>query len=176
MKGSRLSNQIRAERLRYGLTQEALAARSGVSPVTIARFEGGSGQNLRAGTITRLCEALGLELAASPIGSETTLRRRLARERERSQRTDRRLGHARLAARLLAEPRKDGRRLIARARAVVDRWERDRLCSHHYISRWRENLAGSVERVAKGLVEPDDWTDALFQNTPWSFAFGGSQP
>ncbi|MCG6927534.1 MAG: hypothetical protein LJF30_19775 [Acidobacteria bacterium] len=75
-----------------------------------------------------------------------------------------------LAARLLAAPQSEARELIAKARAVVDRWERDRLCSRHYISRWRALLAGPVERVARALIEPSDWTDALFQNTPWSFA------
>jgi hypothetical protein len=59
---------------------------------------------------------------------------------------------------------------------VVDRWGRDRLCSQHYISRWRALLAGPVERVARALIEPSDWTDALFQNTPWSFALPGTRP
>ena len=59
---------------------------------------------------------------------------------------------------------------MTRALRVVDRWERDRLCSHHYITRWRRMLRGTVERVAQGLLDPGDWGDALFQNTPWSFA------
>jgi hypothetical protein len=53
---------------------------------------------------------------------------------------------------------------------VVDRWERDRLCSRHYISRWRRLLSGPPERVARSLLDPGDWADALFQNTPFSFA------
>jgi hypothetical protein len=53
---------------------------------------------------------------------------------------------------------------------VVDRWERDRLCSRHYISRWRRLLSGPPERVARSLLGPGDWADALFQNTPFSFA------
>jgi hypothetical protein len=61
---------------------------------------------------------------------------------------------------------------VARRRVwgVVDRWERERLCSAHYISRWRALLAGPAERVARSLVEPGEWKDALFQNTPWTFA------
>ena len=59
---------------------------------------------------------------------------------------------------------------MTRARAAVDRWERESLCSQHYVSRWRAMLAGPVEGVAKALLEPGEWADALFQNTPWAFA------
>jgi hypothetical protein len=31
-------------------------------------------------------------------------------------------------------------------------------------------LAGPVDNVARSLLEPDKWTDALFQTTPWAFA------
>ena len=95
----------------------------------------------------------------------------LARERERTRRVERRLAHTALAAHLLAAPKPEAQALVARARAVVDRWERERLCSRHYISRWRKLLAGPVRRVARELLQTSAWTDALFQNTPWSFAF-----
>jgi hypothetical protein len=61
---------------------------------------------------------------------------------------------------------------VRRARAVVERWERDGLCSAHYISRWRARLGGPVRRLAAALLEEDEWSDALLQNTPWSFALG----
>jgi hypothetical protein len=102
--------------------------------------------------------------------SQTALERLLARERERSRRLRLRLAHARLAARLLAARRSEARALIAAAGATVDRWERGRLCSRHYISRWRAMLAGPVDRVARSLLETGEWTDALFQTTPWAFA------
>ena len=60
--------------------------------------------------------------------------------------------------------------MLRKARARVDRWERERLCSEHYISRWRAMLAGPVRRIAMALLEHDEWRDALLQNTPWSFA------
>jgi hypothetical protein len=31
-------------------------------------------------------------------------------------------------------------------------------------------LAGPVERVARALLAPGEWQDALFQTTPWTFA------
>jgi len=152
------------------MSQAALAARSGVSRVTIARLEAGSAQDVRAGTLGRLCEALGLEMAVEPAGGAPALETLLARERDRGRRLERRLGHARLAAQLLVIHRSRALSLVARARAVVDRWEREGLCSSHYVSRWRAMLAGPVERVAQALLEPGDWADALFQNTPWGFA------
>ncbi len=122
-----------------------------------------------------LCAALGLELAAVSAGGRPGLETLLARERERAHRLDLRRRHAVLAARLLAAPRRASG-LVTRARAVVDRWEREGLCSRHYISRWREMLAGPVEGVAQALLEPGEWKDALFQNTPWAFALEPAEP
>jgi transcriptional regulator with XRE-family HTH domain len=175
MKDDPLSKQLCAARRRLGLTQSALAERSGVGRVTIARLEGGSSQDLRAGTLSRLCRALGLEMTALPAGSHLQLEKLLAREKDRTRRTERRLSHAALAARLLAGPRTDAEALVAQARSVVDRWEQDRLCSRHYISRWRKLLTGPVERVAQALLASADWTDAILQNTPWSFALGAPE-
>lgn len=99
---------------------------------------------------------------------------RVARERERARarRRDARRRHAALAARLLVMPGREAKALVQRARDAVNRWERERLCSKHYISRWRARLAGPVRRVAMALLDEGDWTDALLQNTPWSFALG----
>ena len=121
--------------------------------------------------MARLCHALGLELAALPVGRHQQLETLLAREQERTRRVERRLAHAALAARLLSAPEAEAQALVARARARVDRWEGEGLCSRHYISRWRKLLGGPVERVARELLQTTAWSDALFQNTPWSFAF-----
>jgi transcriptional regulator with XRE-family HTH domain len=170
MRYSALRERIRRARREQSLTQEALARRSGVSRVTLARLEAGSTRDARAETVARVCEALGLEATAVPAGAPPALERALAREKETVRRLERRLAHAGLAARLLAARPAEARALVARARAVVDRWERDRLCSRHYTSRWKRLLAGPRERVARSLLEPGDWRDALFQTTPWSFA------
>jgi transcriptional regulator with XRE-family HTH domain len=170
MRYIRLRAEIRRARRQHSLTQAALAARSGISRVTIARVEAGGARDVRLGTVTGICEALGLEVSALPSGAEPALQRLVAREREKARRLERQLAHAVLAARLLSARRPAARVLVATARAAVDRWERERLCSRHYISRWRAMLAGPVERVARSLLEPGDWKDALFQNTPWAFA------
>lgn len=152
------------------MTQAALAERSGTSRVTIARLESGGAGDVRVGTLAALCTALGLELAALPAGFGPALETRLERERERSRRLDLRRRHAVLAAALLAAPPGDAAARIARACAVVERWQREGLCSSHYVSRWRRMLAGGRERVARALLDPGEWGDALFQGTPWGFA------
>jgi transcriptional regulator with XRE-family HTH domain len=167
---------LRAARREQGLTQAGLAARSGTSRVTIARLETGSAGDVRVGTIASLCDALGLEIAAVPAGAGSALETLLARERERSRRLDLRRRHAALAARLLAARRPKATALVATARAVVDRWEREGLCSRHYVSRWRAILALPVDGLALALLEPGPWRDALFQNTPWGFALEPAAP
>lgn len=170
MRHTDLASQMRAARRRRALSQAGLAARSGVSRVTIARIEGGSLQDFRLGTLTRLCVALGLELAAVPREAGSALPALLARERERAQRLDRRCRHAALAARLLAMSRPQATALVRQAQERVGRWERDELCSRHYVSRWRRMLAGRREHVAESLLDAGEWADALFQSSPWSFA------
>ena len=170
MRYNPLRSQLREQRRAKGLSQAALAAKSGAGRVTIARIEAGAEQDFRVGTLSRLCDALGLELAAVPHGSQPAQETLLARERERSRRIDARRRHAMLAARLLAAPPADASALVRRARSCVERWERERLCSEHYILRWRAILAGPVRRIAMALLEHGEWTDALLQNTPWSFA------
>jgi transcriptional regulator with XRE-family HTH domain len=170
MRNSPLHGLLREARRRKGLSQAALAQASGAGRVTIARLEAGGAGDFRVGTLTRLCEALGLELSALPREARPTQEILLARERERAQRLDRRRRHAALAARMLAAPPGEAAALLRDARAAVDRWQRERLCSEHYISRWRGLLSGPARRVALRLLEHDAWTDALFQNTPWSAA------
>jgi transcriptional regulator with XRE-family HTH domain len=170
MRSGSLRAQVRAARQAQALTQAALAARSGASRVTIARLEAGSARDCRVGTLALVCQALGLELSAEPGGARQRLEMLLARERERSRRLDLRRRHAALAVALLAARKPTAAGLVRRARTCVDRWERDRLCSRHYILRWRAMLAGSVEHVAQSLLEHGEWADALFQNSPWAFA------
>jgi transcriptional regulator with XRE-family HTH domain len=173
MRYSLLRARLRDARHRASLSQAALAERSGTSRVTIARVEAGFARDVRLGTIERLCAALDLQLAAVPaVAAEPpAVETLLARERDKTRRLELRAAHAAIASRLLASPA-EASALVRTARAAVDRWERDRLCSHHYVRRWRELLAGSASQVARGLLGPGPWQDALFQNSPWAFALG----
>jgi transcriptional regulator with XRE-family HTH domain len=60
----KLASQLRDRRRAAGPTQAVLAERSGTARVTIARLEAGGPQDVRLGTLVRLCDALGLEIAA----------------------------------------------------------------------------------------------------------------
>jgi transcriptional regulator with XRE-family HTH domain len=170
MRNSSLHAVLREARRGRGLSQAALAAASGASRVTIARLEAGAAQDFRLGTLERLCGALDLELAALPRGAAGARETLSARAHERARRLDLRRRHAALAARLLAATTPEAAALLGRARANVDRWEREQLCSGHYIARWRGLLRGTARSAALALLEHDEWTDALFQNSPWSFA------
>jgi transcriptional regulator with XRE-family HTH domain len=167
---------VREARHTLGITQAQLAQRSGTSRITIARLESASAHGARLGTVAAVCEALGLEVALVTRGSAETSQTILERERARSRHLDLRRRHAALAAHLLSLPEPEARELISRARKVVDQWERDRTCSHHYISRWRALLGGGVEAAARALLESGGWADALFLNSPWSFALGPRTP
>jgi len=171
-----LGRSLREARRSQGVTQAGLAAKSGTSRVTIARLETGRDRDVRLGTITAVCKGLGLEMTLAVRGATDAALTRLERERERSRRIDLRRRHAALAVRLLELPRSKARGLVKRAQGVVDRWQSDRTCSHHYIKRWHSRLEGGVAAAARALVEDGDWTDALLQNSPWAFALDPAAP
>jgi transcriptional regulator with XRE-family HTH domain len=164
--GARLRDARRAR----GLSQAALARRAGLGRVTVARLEAGGLRDLRVSTLRRLCSALALELSVEAPGALRVLETRLLRERDAARRLDLRLRHAALAARLLTLPQARALALVEAARARVDLWARGGLCSTHYRGRWRERLRGSPRDVARALLAPDPWQDALFQNTPFAAA------
>jgi len=96
--------------------------------------------------------------------------RRLARMQQEKVEAERLIRHQRLAIRLLKEP-KHARKLVRQASQVVDRWEREALCSHHFIGRWRELLSLPIATLAEAMcTDLDGWGKALRQNSPWSMS------
>jgi transcriptional regulator with XRE-family HTH domain len=156
----KLPDVLRDARKQKGLSQEALAKASGAARITIARLEAGSAQDFRLGTLTRLCEALGLELVALPKGRRTGHEKAL----------DARRRHAALAAALLAVPGEQATAMVTQAKAELERWERERLHSAAHIKLWRARLEGPVRTVALRLLEHSDQTAALLADSPWAFA------
>lgn len=61
--------KLRAIRALRGITQADLAARAGVSPSAIAEYETGK-RDLRAGTVRKLCDALGVQVRYIVDGTE----------------------------------------------------------------------------------------------------------
>lgn len=62
-------SKLRAIRALRGLTQAQLAEQSGVSPTAIAEYEKGK-RDLRADTIRKLCEAMGVQVRYIVDGTE----------------------------------------------------------------------------------------------------------
>ena len=71
----------------------------------------------------------------------------------------------------LAGDRAAARKLIARAREVVELWRLNKTCSPLYIKRWSALLALPPVELAKAMASLGEWENALFQNTPWSWAW-----
>jgi transcriptional regulator with XRE-family HTH domain len=61
--------KLRAIRALKGITQAELAASAGVSPTAIAEFETGK-RDIRASTVAKLCEALGVSVTYKVDGTE----------------------------------------------------------------------------------------------------------
>lgn len=94
--------------------------------------------------------------------------RRLARLNQQLTDQQRLIRHQRIALDLLTLPAKDSRAMVASARAVVQRWRDDRLCSPDYIERWSHILDLPPAQMAQRLSsDADGWGPALRQNSPW---------
>ncbi len=65
MRGIELGSAIRTARAGQGWTQSALAERAQVSRPTVARIEGG--QDISAGSLSKIAACLELELVLRPI-------------------------------------------------------------------------------------------------------------
>lgn len=61
--------KLRAIRALRGMTQADLASKAGVSPTAIAEYESGK-RDLRAATIRKLCDALGVQVRYIVDGTE----------------------------------------------------------------------------------------------------------
>lgn len=61
--------KLKAIRALKGMTQAELAHAAGVSPVTVATFESGK-SDLRASTVLKLCEAMGVQVRYIVDGTE----------------------------------------------------------------------------------------------------------
>ena len=58
--------------------------------------------------------------------------------------------------------------LLGRARSRVDEWAREGRLADHWVQRWQEVLAGSVEEVTEAILDPGEAGCALRQSTPFA--------
>lgn len=66
-----LGRQVRAQRVRTGLTQAEIAATAGTSPSTISRMELGHGGTVPLGLWLSVADAVGANVIAAPRGRES---------------------------------------------------------------------------------------------------------
>lgn len=168
MLAAEFGNAIKRERLARGLRQAELAAAAKVSRTTLSRLEGGKAFPVQTDVLDRIFQALDVKPQLA-IGVALEDRRR-ARLEQRARIEEQRSRHLRLAVRLAGGSR-DARRLIRRAQGVVELWRERRTCSPFYIRRWSELLSLPPVELAKRMASLGEWEDALFQNTPWSWAW-----
>lgn len=164
-----LPNLIRARRREMGLSQKQAAEAAGVSRTTLSHVEQGKAPHVQMDVLARILRALDLAPRLSADGSPDPARlaaRMAHQERLHAQRER----HLRLAVELAADSRA-ARGRIARARKVVALWRRNRTCSPHYVKRWMELLALPPSQLARRMASLAEWEDAMFQNTPWSWAW-----
>lgn len=77
--------------------------------------------------------------------------------------------HQKIAIRLLTLPAQQQCTLIRQARAVVERWRAENLCSKDRIDRWQSLLELPVDELAAAMMsDAEGWGNALRQNSPWA--------
>lgn len=97
--------------------------------------------------------------------------RRQARAQQKRVEQDRLMAHQRVAIELLSRPAQKVR-LIKSARAEVQRWAKQSLCSQDYIDRWAEWLSlPTAELVERMCSDADGWGNAMRQNSPFATSF-----
>ena len=159
---------IKKGRMAKGLTQVELARVAGVSRTVLSKLEQGKPRPVQTDVLDRILHALGLapQLAADPV-LENRLR---ARTEQRARLEQQRSRHLRLAVDLASKPA-HARMLIARARNRVELWRSSKTCSPLYVRRWSELLALPSGRLARRMASLGEWEAALFQNSPWTWAW-----
>lgn len=161
---------IRAARQKQGRTQQALAREARVARAVLSRLEQGRPMAVQSDTLDRLLAALAIEPHLSAAGGRDDARR-LARLEQELRLRQQRERHLRLAHELGEASPATAARMIARARGRVALWRAQGTCSPYYIERWSRLLALPPRRLARAMLALGDWQDALFQNSPWSWAW-----
>lgn len=159
---------IREQRARRGLTQEALAGKAHVSRAILSRLERCKPVPVQSDTIDRLLAALEVRPALDAAALDAT--RRLARLEQEVRRREQRERHLRLALELATDGA-SAKAKVAKARERVALWRAKNACSPYYIERWSTLLAKPPRVLAREMSLLGEWEDALFQNTPWSWAW-----
>lgn len=167
MLARKIGGPLHRARLAAGLTQQQLARNAQVSRTVLSRLEQGTAHVVQSDVLDRLFQALGTELPVGETGPDV---RQQARAEQSRRLEANRSRHLRLAVALASDPLA-AEPLIARARERVELWRTRRSCSPRYIEAWAQALNGTPAGVAQAMTRFGEWEDAMFQNSPWSWAW-----
>jgi transcriptional regulator with XRE-family HTH domain len=159
---------IKEARARKGWKQEELARKARVSRAVLSRLEQGKPRPVQSDTLDRLLAALEVRPQIGQSGADAP--RKIARLEQEIRRRERRERHLRLAI-SLSEDESSAAAKVAKARQRVELWRSNQSCSPFYIDRWSRVLALPPRQIAKEMSSFDEWEAAMFQNSPWSWAW-----
>ena len=112
-------------------------------------------------------KTVALLIPVASFADSKRLEKQLARAEQRNVESHRLIKHQKIALQLVVDV-DAAAALIQQATETVARWEREQLCSHHYIDRWRQLLALPVRELAQAMCgDVNGWGSALRQNSPW---------
>lgn len=160
---------IKDQRALKGLKQVDLARAAKVSRTVLSRLEQGNALVVQTDVLDRIFAVLEVSPKMVDRGApdEARMQARLELQRKLEQQRSR---HFRLAIDL-ADDEQAAAGMIANARERVELWRRKGTCSPYYIERWSQLLGLPPRKMAKEMASLGEWEDALFQNSPWSWAW-----
>jgi hypothetical protein len=139
-------------------------------PRTIVSYlEQGKARPVQTDVLDRLLRALDINPQMTDSSAHNDARK-LARWEQQRKLEQRRIRHLRLAIEL-AQDASEARAMVSKARERVELWRRNHACSPFYIERWSVLLELPPRKLAKAMASLGEWEDALFQNSPWSWAW-----
>jgi transcriptional regulator with XRE-family HTH domain len=160
---------IKDWRIRKGLKQEELANKAGVSRAVLSGLEQEKRKAVQCDTIDRLLAALEVAPSFDQAGRDSL--RKVARLEQEIRLRQQRERHLRLAIELVGDESAAAAAKVAKAKERVELWRKNRSCSPYYIERWSQLLAQEPRKIAKEMCSLGEWQDAMFQNSPWSWAW-----
>ena len=169
MLAEQFGNLVKDQRIRKGLKQADLARSANVSRSVVSRLEQGKASAVQTDTLDRLFRVLDVNPKVVDRASPDDARKQARLEHEKKLERQR-SRHLRLAIDL-ADDGRAVKGMIAKARERVELWRRKGSCSPYYIQRWSQLLDLPPRKMAKAMASLGDWEDALFHNTPWSWAW-----
>ena len=169
MLARQFGNLVKDQRARKGLTQVDLARAAKVSRTVLSRLEQGKALAVQTDVLDRIFEVLEVSprVVDRAVPDDPRKQARLEQQKRLELQRSR---HFRLAIDLTGDD-EAAAGMVAKARERVELWHRKGTCSPYYIERWSQLLALPPRKLAKEIASLGEWEDALFQNSPWSWAW-----